>query len=73
MVCPMLIDCIIFRNRFYLYSPQSLGPKIEAICESLKIIAHICLLCHDLEVVSQQSFVSLLQVFVAGMQSSVST
>ena len=43
------------------------------MCESLKILAHIRLLCRDLEVMSQQSFVSLLQVFVTGMQSSVMT
>ena len=32
------------------------------MCESLKIMAQICLLYRDLEVVSRQSFVSLLQV-----------
>ena len=32
------------------------------MCESLKILAQICLLYSDLEVVSRQSFVSLLQV-----------
>ena len=39
-----------------------MGPKNEAMCESLKIMAQICLLCRDLEVVSRQSFVSLLKV-----------
>ena len=32
------------------------------MCESLSILAQICLLCRDLEVVSRQSFVFLLQV-----------
>ena len=32
------------------------------MCESLKILAQICLLCRNLEVESRQSFVSLLQV-----------
>ena len=50
-----------------------MGPKIEAMCEYLKILAQIFLLCCDLEVVSRQGFVSLFQVFVASMQSSIAT